>query len=249
MINKNYPVTGWRINWQVLGLLVILIGIISRVLIRDKPEIFGLAPMGADISLNQNLEEKENIIVNVYKSRIIYHLGLLYLIFGLTYSIYATFIVTVMVDERGFSEAAAGNFWSITGFLSLFSGPLFGMLSDKAGRRTAFIFVFIIQSISYLSAALCVRNELLYLSIFCFGITAWSIPCIMSAAVSDYAGVKKMSEAFGYITFIFGLGQISGPALAGLYADKTGLFSGVFYFSAALTAIAALLAAGLKKIK
>ena len=33
----------------------------------------------------------------------IYHLGAIYFLFGCTYVIYATFIVTALVQERGFS--------------------------------------------------------------------------------------------------------------------------------------------------
>lgn len=253
-VNKNFIENGWRINWQILGVIVILIGIVSRIIIRDKPEMLGLKPMDSNkyksLPQKTSVENKKNFcqnkIINIYKSVTIYHLALLYFIFGLTYSIYATFIVTVMVEEHNFTEYIAGQFWAITGFLSLFSGPVFGILSDRAGRRTAFIFVFFIQTLSYISAAAATNNLLLYLSVFCFGITAWSIPCIMSAAVSDYIGTEKMAAAFGFITFIFGIGQITGPALAGFYADKTGTMSGIFYFSSLLTAIAGIFAWKLK---
>ncbi|MGE5174064.1 MAG: hypothetical protein ACM3MD_09575 [Betaproteobacteria bacterium] len=43
----------------------------------------------------------------------------------------------VIVKEPGFSEAIAGNFWSWVGLLSLFSGPIFGTLSDRSGGRQA----------------------------------------------------------------------------------------------------------------
>jgi MFS family permease len=62
-------------------------------------------------------------------------------------------------------------------------------------------------------------------SIAFYGIVAWSIPSIMVAAVSEYVGMDKALAAFGFITFIFGLGQIAGPAVAGVLAEKTGSFS------------------------
>jgi nitrate/nitrite transporter NarK len=46
------------------------------------------------------------------------------------------FIVTVLVREWGFAESVAGTFWMWIGFLSLFSGPVFGTLSDRLGRKT-----------------------------------------------------------------------------------------------------------------
>ena len=56
----------------------------------------------------------------------------------------------------------------------------------------------------------------LYLSIGFYGLVAWSIPSIMAAAIGDYVGPKKSAAAIGFVTFIFGLGQISGPAVAAL---------------------------------
>ena len=126
--------------------------------------------------------------------------------------IYATFIVTTLVKERGFSEAIAGNFWSWVGFLSLFSGPVFGTLSDRLGRKTGLMIVFSLQTLAYLLVAANLPPFFLYLSIGFYGIVAWSIPSIMVAAVSEYVGIDKALAAFGFITFIFGLGQIAGPA-------------------------------------
>jgi len=40
-----------------------------------------------------------------------------------------------MVEEYAYAEASAGGFWSWVGFFSLFSGTLFGLLSDKMGRK------------------------------------------------------------------------------------------------------------------
>ncbi len=87
----------------------------------------------------------------------------------------------------------------------------------------------------------------LYLSIDFYGIVAWSSPSIMAAAVGDYVGARKAAAAFGLVTFIFGFGQIIGPAIAGMLAEKTGSFSGSFYMAACFAALAIVLTAFLKK--
>jgi len=105
-----------------------------------------------------------------------------------TYVIYATFVVTTLVRERGFPESLAGNFWMWVGFLSLFSGPVFGTLSDRIGRKAGLMIVFTLQAVSYLLIATRLPGMFLYLSIVFFGIVAWSIPSIMAAAIGDYIG-------------------------------------------------------------
>ena len=179
--------------------------------------------------------------------RLILHCGAIYFIFGFTFVSYATFIVTTMVEQYGFSQQTAGGFWSWVGFLSLFSGPLFGMLADRVSRRFSLMVVFSVQTLAYLLAGLQPATPWLLLSIGCFGIVAWSIPSIMAALTGDYAGPDQTFAMFSAITFIFATGQVAGPFLAGLIAERTGSFSGSYLLAAALTAFAVLLAAILPK--
>lgn len=169
------------------------------------------------------------------------HLGCIYAFFGATYVVYATFIVTSLVDERGFGEGSAGTFWAVVGALSIFSGPLFGGLSDRLGRKITIIAVYALFTVSYALAAAAHAAVLLYVSIGIFGLAVWSIPTIMSAAVGDYMGPQNAVRAFGFITLFFGAGQIAGPALAGFLADSFGSFSPAFYLCAFLTACGAVL--------
>ena len=75
--------------------------------------------------------------------------------------------------------------------------------------------VFAIQTTAYLLAASGEGGAYLYASVCLYGAVAWSIPSIMAALAGDRAGPEKVAQLFGVITFIFGLGQIAGPALAG----------------------------------
>ena len=58
---------------------------------------------------------------------------------------------------------------------------------------------------------------------------------------------SSIRAAFGLVTFIFGLGQISGPAIAGILAERTGSFSGSFYMAAVLAGAAVVLSGFLRK--
>jgi sugar phosphate permease len=133
-LNQLGESDGWRISWLILGIIVLIISMVCFAIIRDTPAELGLEPVGSNYATTKDTEDSAGEPVNV-TSRDIYHLGAIYFLFGYTYVIYATFIVTTLVQERGFSEAVAGNFWSWVGFLSLFSGPVFGTLSDKLGTN------------------------------------------------------------------------------------------------------------------
>ena len=240
-INTQVEVEGWRFGWVTMGVVVLGVAIISAVLLRNNPQ--GVkeistspkeAPLKGVTRANDNHSGKPKWIMA--------HLGLIYGLFGATYVVYATFIVTTLVDEYGFTEQIAGNFWAVVGALSILSGPLFGWLSDRLGRSTGMLIVFTLFTLAYGLVGMQLPIIWLYASIALYGIVVWSIPSIMAAAVGDYLGPVRAAKAFGFITLFFGLGQIIGPALAGYLADIFGTFRITFGMCAAATLTAAILA-------
>lgn len=245
-LNGREGAEGWRLGWRVLGGIVLAAALIDWLVLRDSPREKGLRPCGETASAGDGgdwgLPEREIIV------RRLAHMGTLYFLFGATYVVYVTFIVTAMIRDRGFSETVAGNFWAWAGTLSLLSGPIFGPMSDRFGRRTALMTVFAIQACGYLLAGLRgAPPQALYASIACFGLTAWSIPSIMAALVGDLVGSRLAAKIFGCITFIFSLGQISAPAVAGMLAQQSGSLYSSFLMIAALAAGGAVLAAFLPR--
>ena len=237
-INLQAGAEGWRLSWLIMGIMSLVIAVFVAGLLRNDPKEKGLKPIGEYKSINKG--EKDSSLWTLV------HLGSVYTLFGATYVVYATFIVTAMVNERGFGENAAGTFWAIVGGLSIISGPLFGSLSDRIGRRLTMMIVFLLFTISYVLAAARLVDAFLYASIVIFGLTVWSIPTIMSAAVGDYMGPKRAAKAFGFITVFFGIGQISGPAVAGFLTDLTGTFRMAFWLCAILTGAAMFLVSFLR---
>ena len=232
-LNASFSPGGWRISWLLLGLIVLLIAVLAALLVRNDPAEKGLAPVGRA----QDLEYDPSISRGHFSAvRILTHLGVLYFIFGATYVIYGTFIVTTMVEEYAYAEASAGMFWSWVGFFSLFSGTLFGVLSDRIGRRGGLMAVFGVQAMAYLLAGLRLGGAALFGSVVLYGVAVFAIPAIMAAAVGDYLGKARAAAAFSIITFCFAIGQTLGPAVAGMVADATGTFTGSYLASAILTA-------------
>ena len=245
-INNLDPWEGWRINWLILGTVVLVVAAVCFLILRDRPSDVGLSVCGSkDLSVTSPGSQPGMRKYEIRRGAI-YHMGAIYFLFGYTYVIYATFIVTSLVRDRGFSEAAAGSLWALVGVMSLISGPVFGTISDKVGRKAGLVMVFTIQMVSYLLMAINLPGIFLHLSIVFYGIVAWSIPSIMAALVGDYVGPDKATRVFGFITFIFGLGQIAGPAVAGSLADISGSFSGSFYMATLLAGSAVVLSSFFK---
>lgn len=239
-VNASKGSEGWRTGWLTIGLISLFIAGVAAFFLRNEPREKGLKPLGeanTQTSIIAPESEKRKKAIRW----IMVHLGCIYTLFGATYVVYATFIVTAMVNERGFGENTAGTFWAVVGGLSIFSGPLFGWLSDRLGRKIGMMVVYALFTLSYILVAADLPNPFLYASIAIFGLVVWSIPTIMSAAVGDYTGPVRAVKAFGFITLFFGAGQITGPAVAGFIADITGTFNMAFGLCAFLTILAIVL--------
>ena len=236
-INSYQGAQGWRTSWLIIGIISLCVAAVAALFLRNEPSEKGLAPIGNAETLMPFTGPEPEVRGNSHKW-VMVHLGSIYALFGATYVVYATFIVTALVNERGFGEDTAGTFWAVVGGLSIFSGPLFGWLSDRLGRKIGLMVVYGLFTISYVLVAADLPDSFLYASIAIFGLAVWSIPTIMSAAVGDYTGPARAVKAFGFITLFFGAGQITGPAVAGFLADTTGTFSTAFWLCAVLTASA-----------
>jgi len=237
-LNRLLGASGWRVGWLVLGGIALTASLLAALLMRNDPAELGLEPVGRRVELTAGElsgEEPPGI------GRTIGWLGVLYFLFGATYMVYGTFIVTTMVVEFGFAEAQAGAFWALVGLFSMSSGIGFGILSDRIGRQRGLLAVFSLQSIAYLLAGSGLGTAALLLTVLLYGCSTFAIPTIMAAAVGDYLGVTRAAAAFSTITVFFAFGQVLGPGAAGMIAEATGSFSGSYLAAAALTALAAAL--------
>lgn len=233
----NNSATGWRLSWLVLGGIALLMAGICGLFARNRSSAGSLPDKRAETKQTAGYQAHEARLRGLVK-----RCAALYFLFGSTYVIYLTFLVTSLVQERGFTEESAGALWSVVGILSLGSGPLFGWFSDRFGRKRGLFLVFCIQATAYVSAMAVLPLPFLYLSIVCFGIVAWSIPSIMAALIGDFAGPERTAALFGLVTFVFGIGQILGPYGAGVLAEISGGFSVSFLLAAVLASLAAILA-------
>ena len=59
---------------------------------------------------------------------------------------------------------------------------------------------------------------------------------------------RPAPEAFGAVTFVFAIGQVAGPAVAGVVAERAGSFGSSFIMASVLAGLAVLLSLALKKL-
>ncbi len=241
------PGSGWRVSWRIMALLIALVAVLAALALRDNPGQVGLNPLGQDEKPEPNQQAAQfpaiepvspaPTVVSTRRTTIV--LGLIYAMYGFGYAIYATFIVTTLVEQRGLAETSAGWIWFVVGLLSLFCGT-FAALSDRIGRKRGLAIVFALHAVAYLIVGFQLPGASLYLSVLLFGVAAWSVPGIMGATVGDYMPPEHAVRALGAITIVFGIGQAAGPAIAGILGERTGGFASSYLLAAAAAIIGAI---------
>lgn len=263
LVIGRWGAPGWRTSWVILGAIVALVALVVGLWVRNHPSELGLdvhthsadAAAGSGHSAPAAAARSgagAGASAGAAKSlsrgalRPMLHLGAIYFLFGCTYVVYITFIVTALVQEHGFSQREAGFFWVIVGACSMLSGPPFGALSDRAGRGIGLATVFALHGLSYVAISQSLPLWGVYASVILFGVAAFAIPGIMVAAVGDYLPPTEAASVFGTLTVAFGIGQAVGPVVAGAIAERTGGFSAAFVLAAVLAAVGLALSLALR---
>ncbi|MEP3441640.1 MAG: YbfB/YjiJ family MFS transporter [Sulfitobacter sp.] len=235
--------SAWQVGWLGFAAITTAVAVIAFAFIRNTPADRNLRPFGRAATQTGAVSQA---LKGAAKLKLLIRLGIVFGIYGATYMLYVTFIVTSMVDSYGMEESQAGALWSWFGFLSIFSGLLFGALSDRIGRRAGMAVAFGVLGLSFALVGFEVGRIGLYLSVVLFGISAWSIPVIMAASAGDYFGATAAAGALAALMLIFSAGQAVGPIIAGVLAEMLGDFSLSYIGSAAASLVAIVMIAAIR---
>ncbi len=156
--------------------------------------------------------------------------------------------------ESGISETAAS---AISGtamavFFSLANGLgriLWGLLSDKLGRRRSIIIMTAVQGITVILFTYMAGNEiLLYLGATLIGFNFGGNFALFPTITADTFGAKNVGQNYPFIFLAYGVGGILGPILGGKMGDLNN-FALAFTISGVAVLIGTLLIVFVKKPK
>jgi MFS family permease len=210
---------GWRIAWGVFAFIGLVVILLTLLFIKNPP---------AEIPSEQN--HKKESPREIYKNPKVINVGLIYGIVGVTYIVQMIFIMSFMI-ESGINIKFAGQLMALNGILSIFSGPIWGFISDKIGRRTSLILT---MGLTLFSMVLPIFFPTLLgftIHIIILSSTSTGLFTLTQASSMDHVGPADMPLAFSYVTFYFAVGQFIGPTIAGWLIEDFGGFKSAFLFS------------------
>ncbi len=207
----------WRAQWLVSGLI-------------------SLAATGLVFFLVPNQVEPEHLQANGKSNRAIIALVSAYGLYGFGYVITATFLV-VIVRTTPQVQALEPVIWFIVGLTAALSIVVWNWISRKIGIIQAFSLACVIEALGVGASVLWITPSGIILAAGLLGGTFVAIAALGLAASRELTGSDPRS-ILAIMTAAFSLGQIIGPAYAGLLFDQTGSF-----LPSSLTAAAALIIA------
>jgi OFA family oxalate/formate antiporter-like MFS transporter len=149
--------------------------------------------------------------------------------------------------HSGLDAATAAN---AVGILALFNGAgriIWGMVSDRIGRKNAMALMFLLQGLMMLTLIEMGSTELtLSLAAAWIGFNFGGNLALFPATTADFFGTRNVGMNYALLFTAYGVAGIMGPILAGSVFDMTGSFAWAFIPSGAACLIAAGLALKLK---
>ena len=235
----SYGASGWRLAWFVLAGISALFAVLAFAVVRKRGPSLQRHLAAAKTAAQRAADRRA-----IYLSPRIWHLNAVYFAFGFAYTTFMTFFTKRLIADGGYSAAGAGRLFMVMGLVSIVCGVLWGSISDRVGRRRALIMIFGLQTVAYLLFGLWAAPAGFTLSAVLFGLTAWATPAIMATIAGEIVGTTLAPVAFGFLTAFQGLGQATGPFVAGSLADGLSSFR-VSYLVVAVMVFLALVGATL----
>jgi predicted MFS family arabinose efflux permease len=164
-----------------------------------------------------------------------------YLLFGVGYISYITFIVALLVHQ-GLGSVTVSAFWVLLGLASLLSVPLWGHALGRlrGGHGPALVLgVVTVGAVLPLlggGAVTALASALIFGGAFLAVVT--SVTSVARAALPP----AQWGPAIAALTAAFALGQCAGPVFTGLLSDLAGGVRAGLGLSAGVLALAALIA-------
>lgn len=250
-------VEGWRIAWYFFAGMTLILAVLNAVVQRDRPHNLDAmrghmplhtsrpapAPRTSSAHRGPRREGTAAELMRILRSGYAWHLGFVYLLYGIAFLMYFTFFQKRLTSDLGYSPETAGNLFIIVGVAGLIGGVFWGMISDRVGRRPTIAVTMIFAGIGGFLFAWAPGTAALALSAIFFGSTGVVIPGLIGAACGDRFGPILASTALGLLTVLVGIGQAVGPVLGGLLGDAFSSLGPAYLLSGAvfiLGAIAAL---------
>jgi MFS family permease len=146
-----------------------------------------------------------------------------------TYGSVELFLVKYMTDVSNMNGLLQSIILFSLVITVVFSKPLVGRLSDKAGRRTPIVLGCTVSLVPLVFIPFFTQFSALLALAVAYGVGFSMVTSVTSAFVSELVPLKVVGGAMGFIGTLMDVGQFLGPIFCGLILSTFLGYVGVFY--------------------
>lgn len=248
---------GWRTAVVILGLSLLIIMTPVSLLVRNKPEHYGLLPdggvdrRGADIHPGA-VQTREGDLTpgQAMRSSAFWHIALAVACQMMMVNTVSTHIIPYLCSV-GVSRTKAGYMTSVVPLASILGRVGFGWLGDRLGRKGVLCLGYAMMSLGMIFFTFVTGEKSGFLAPFVllFSVGFGGNGVLRVALVNEFYGRRNFGTIYGFIMGFALLGHITGPPFAGWVFDRWGSYNSVWslYVVAALIALASIYTASKPK--
>jgi MFS family permease len=214
---------GWSAAWIGIGVVAILCAVAGMTLGRTHD--YAPPPAAADADRSGGL-------------RSIGLLATAYFLEGLGYIVTATFLVAIIATTPGL-EGFAPYSWVAVGLAAVPSTILWPYLARRVGNKPALLAAFAVQIAGILVSRDATSIVAVLFAAVTFGGTFLGIVALTLAEGNQRMG-REGRRAAAFLTASFSVGQMLGPVIAGMLADRQEGFALPLLLAAASVALGSL---------
>ncbi|MCZ8541139.1 MFS transporter [Psychrobacillus psychrodurans] len=147
---------------------------------------------------------------------------IIFILMSIQFLVYLGFgiIIPVLPEvilEQDYNEIHVGGLLTVYSLASFFTAPLWGMLSDRIGRKTLILVGLVGFSLSFWLFSLFFDSLfMLYLSRVVGGLFSGALYTAVTGFAADLSNEENRNKYMGFLGMSIGLGFIFGPAIGGV---------------------------------
>ena len=208
-------VGGWNAAWTGIGVIAAIFAITGTFLGRTCDYTTSIS--------GETLDQTSEL-------SIIWLLAIAYFFEGLGYIVTATFIVAIVAMTPGL-EAFAPYCWVVVGLSAIPSTIFWPRLARRVGNKRALLAAYAIQAAGIVVSRYATSiAEVIFVAVS-FGGTFLGIVALTLGEGNQRMGLHGRRAA-AFLTASFSVGQILGPVIAGILADRQDRFAIPLLFAA-----------------
>jgi MFS family permease len=210
--------SGWRSGWLALGCFAFIVAGLNFLLVRRSPERAADPGQGGTVPANgqkAGMRQYRELL----RGRILWRIGLAYLLVGFTVLVPFTFLTVHAMDSHAVPYGEAGRLLAIIALAGMAGKLVLGILSDSLGRVRVMLGCGLLLGVGCLGMALGHTVPALYAAVILFGVGWGAVWPVYAAAAADFFPRSQAGSVIGIWTVFLGVGSILSPVLCGWLID------------------------------